>query len=134
MLRYKKVESDKLSDQFNIDEDFFEETADKWMEAQRGINKTCTEGMKAHEEGMEFDARTAMEGLFNIFNTQKSQDILLLQLVMKEIQERGHHAAAKMMDEDGGMTDIGKMMKELLSEKLKEKGNDNDEVDFEELL
>ena len=132
MLKYSPIDSEKLSDQFGIEEKAFEKAADKWIEVQKAIDRTIKEGMEKHEDGIMFDARKSMVEVFGIFDTQELQDILLIQLVMKDIQSRGHeHVQGAMLKAMKG--DIADVIKDMLMKG--EKGDNNDEdTDFEELL
>ena len=129
MLKYRKVDSDNLSDQFGFTKKSFEDAGELWKKVQDIIVDDMKSAMKPHKsedgkEGIEYDARQSMEIFFKHFNTQELQDIALIQLVMRDLGNKGEHVAMEMAKE------AMKGMMERLS-----KGNTEDiDVDFEDLL
>ena len=125
MLKFKRIDGDKLSDQFGMDTDTFEDAAKLWGKVQGMINEGMEKAMKPKEGGVEYDARESMELFFKYFNTQELQDIALVQFLMKDLSDRGEHTAMKLA-------------KEQVLEMMKGMGKDSDDVskdvDLEDLL
>lgn len=127
MLKYRKVDSNNLSDQFGFTKESFESAGELWIKVQNIIVADMKSAMKPHtsedgKEGIQYDARQSMEIFFNHFNTQELQDIALVQLIMRDLGEKGENVAMEMAKEA-----MQGMMERLT------KGNTED-IDFEDLL
>ena len=121
MLKFKRIDGDKLSDQFGMDTNTFEDAARLWGKVQGIINEDMEKAMKPKEGGVEFDARESMELFFKYFNTQELQDIALVQFLMKDLTDRGEHTAMKLA-------------KEHMLEMIKGMSNGDKDVDLEDLI
>ena len=121
MLNFRRIDGDKLSDQFGMDTNTFEDAAKMWGKVQDMINKGMEKAMKPKEGGIEYDARESMELFFKYFNTQELQDIALVQFLMKDLSDRGEHTAMKLA-------------KERMLEMMKGMSNSDKDVDLEDLL
>lgn len=98
MVKFKRRDSDKLSENFGIPAHEFEALASVWEEAQEAINRVIKEGFsKPHgqyegRDGIMFDATKALETFFKHFDTQEKQDCALIQFVSMDIQQRAESA------------------------------------------
>lgn len=84
----KEVVSDSLVEQFGLkNEDNLKEIYENYQEE---LTNRIVEKVKADMESGEedFDAKELLEYTFNVFNNQELQDSILLQYVMKDIQDR----------------------------------------------
>lgn len=141
MLKFKRVKgSDKLADQFGMDEKAFEQVGGLWKEVFDAIDDLITGQVKASlnadEDGFEFDATAAFDIFFEKFNTEELQNIALIQLLMNDVNRRAGRAIKNAMKEhvfgEGGLAAMLEAMAGNLAEE-KEEGQD-DEGGFDEDL
>jgi hypothetical protein len=130
MLKYNKKETDKLSDQFEINEDNFEDAARLWSKVQDKINEKIESSIRAEDDGVAFDARDGMEIFFKHFNTQELQNIALIQFIMRDLQDR-----AKTIIYGDSKGKIKELLSKLMKERFGDNGEDKDNKDsFDDVL
>lgn len=111
MLKFNRIKgSDKLAEQFGMNEKTVEQTAELWKETFDEIDRVVEQQINVdpEAEGVEFDATVVMEAFFKKFNTQELQDIALMQFLIQDANRRAKSAIAGAMRER-----FGKMMEEL---------------------
>lgn len=132
MLHFKRKEgSDVLSELFGIDKDRYEEVCDLWDKVQKEIGDNIKgafskpSGEYEGEMGVMFDASVPLEIFFKHFNTQELQDIALVRLLVADISDRVEHVVKRSAME---------MMKEMFEKGLSDDTDDDEDVDFEEII